>query len=81
MHSPALRGNPKVIHDTEVGFTMTAYGILSTFPPTQCGLATFSASLIRPLTAAGTGDHGAVVRVLDEEPVGRPPGVVAELRN
>jgi polysaccharide biosynthesis protein PslF len=81
MHSRALRGNPKVIHHKEVRIAMTTYGVLSTFPPTQCGLATFSASLLRPLTSGGTGGYGAVVRVLDEEAPNRPPGVVAELRN
>jgi glycosyltransferase involved in cell wall biosynthesis len=41
-----------------------SFGILSTFPPTQCGIATFSASLTDALTAAG--DSTGVVRLVDE---------------
>ena len=42
----------------------TTYALLSTYPPTQCGLATFSAALLAHLPEPG--DHAAVVRVLDE---------------
>lgn len=55
-------------------------GLLSTFPPTRCGLATFTESL-----AAALAEHGAgirTVRVMDELAVpGSTPGtsVVAEL--
>lgn len=42
----------------------TAYALLSTYPPTQCGLATFAAALFAHLPQPA--DHVAVVRVLDE---------------
>ena len=41
-----------------------SFGVLSTFPPTQCGLATFSQALVTHLEAGGA-DVG-VVRIVDE---------------
>ena len=58
-------------------------GILSTFPPTVCGLATFSAALIEGLCANGA-DVG-VVRVSDGSPGRESPNprarVIGELVN
>jgi len=42
----------------------TSYALLSTYPPTLCGLATFAAALVAHLPRPG--DQVAVVRVLDE---------------
>jgi glycosyltransferase involved in cell wall biosynthesis len=54
------------------------YGILSTYPPTQCGLATFSAALTRGLEMNGA--SVGIVRVADG--TGSPdPRILAELDN
>jgi polysaccharide biosynthesis protein PslF len=52
------------------------YAVVSTFPPTPCGVATFSAALCDGLTRGG--DDVAVVRVGDASG-GRDPRVVASL--
>jgi glycosyltransferase involved in cell wall biosynthesis len=55
------------------------YGLLSTYPPTACGLATFSSALAGGLAASsGRREHCLVVRAV-ETPGGSPPEVVAEL--
>jgi polysaccharide biosynthesis protein PslF len=57
----------------------TAIAMLGTYPPTQCGLATFGAALMEHLLLSA-GSLG-VVRVVDE-PAPRPePDVVAHLVN
>ena len=55
----------------------TRYALLSTYPPTQCGLATFSAALLAHLPQPG--DHIAVVRVLDEPAPYRGHEIVHDL--
>lgn len=57
---------------------MPSFGILSTYSPTACGLATFSAALADGLTAKGV--DVSVVRVADDE-ASTDAGIVGELVN
>ena len=52
----------------------TDYVVLGTYPPTQCGLATFSAALLGHLP--GPQDKAGVVRVMDEPSAFAPPPLV-----
>ncbi|BDX33513.1 glycosyl transferase family 1 [Mycobacterium antarcticum] len=55
-----------------------SFGILSTFPPTRCGLATFSVALADGLSQ--TGSEVGVVRVADQSS-SSSPRVIGELVN
>ena len=55
---------------------MITFGFLSTYPPTLCGLASFTASLRGALPE---GAAGGVVRVVDNPGGPRPAGVVGDL--
>lgn len=55
----------------------TTIGVLSTYPPTQCGLATFSAALVEHL-GHRPGSVG-VVQIVDRPEPPRAPEVVAQL--
>ncbi|WP_319450690.1 MULTISPECIES: glycosyltransferase [unclassified Mycobacterium] len=57
---------------------MPSFGILSTYAPTHCGLATFSAALAEGLTVRSI--DVSVVRIADEE-ASTEPDVIGELVN
>jgi glycosyltransferase involved in cell wall biosynthesis len=52
---------------------MTTYGMLSTYPPTQCGLATFAAALSHALRTPH--DRISVVAMVDDADASVPAGV------
>ncbi|WP_243076287.1 glycosyltransferase [Microbacterium sp. SS28] len=57
---------------------MTHFGFLSTYPPTRCGLATFTEALAREL-AADDARQPTIVRVLDVRDSGPGPVVIGRI--
>jgi glycosyltransferase involved in cell wall biosynthesis len=57
-----------------------SYGFLSTYPPTQCGLATFTASLLQALTSRAGQGRAGVVRVVESMSYADRPEVIGHLR-
>ena len=57
-----------------------SFGLLSTYPPTACGIATFTAALAGGLERSGAEDVG-VVRINDDGGAAPDDRVVTELRN
>lgn len=60
---------------------MVNYGFLSTYPPTQCGLATFTAALMRALTDPGGDERCGIVPVVDSPTLQSPRDTTVRLVN
>lgn len=58
--------------------TAASVGLLGTYPPAKCGIATFNASLAAAISAGGDVSYGVVASVEAPSPQ-RSPDVVAEL--
>ena len=77
--SVTVRPNQRPRHRLSKGLPVTTrFGFISTYPPTQCGLASFTASLYRELVTAA-GGVGRVVSLVDAPQRRSGPEVVGQL--
>lgn len=74
----ASRSPGVAVRSEGTGPVITRYGFVSTYPPTQCGLATFTSALFGALVTAGGGD-GRVVRLVETPQPWPAAEVVGEL--
>ena len=78
--APRPYKDPQQVRAARRAATYGSFGLLGTYPPTQCGLASFSASLRDGLLAGGPGTEVGVVRMVDEPGPAAGIEVVYELR-
>ena len=78
--APRPYKDPQQVRAARRAATYGSFGLLGTYPPTQCGLASFSASLRDGLLAGGPGTEVGVVRMVDEPGPAARAEVVYELR-
>lgn len=75
-----LYGNPQRARATARGPSRYgSFGLLGTYPPTQCGLASFAAALRDGLLAGSPGTEVGVVRMVDGPAAASGTEVVYEL--